>query len=163
MATKLTKAQAQALLDEYTRQQTAATEAAIAAYDADVDARTAAQEATLRQKQGDTDKTAATAYDKNLIQALADRWQIAEQVANWGLSRSGTAKTRRSAALRKKQVADAAAAAAHKQATAAIQRELLTARRTAESGKAKNAASARKTLAGKVAEKRLTLMKNTEG
>lgn len=163
MATKLTKKQAQALLDQYEKQQTAATEAAIAAYNKQVDAQTAADTEENRQKQAAATEKANIAYDAALISALADKYTIAEQVASRGLSRSGAATAAAAATEHRRALRQQAARATETDALAQLQANLLSAGRTAQAKKTANAATARKTLAGKVAEKRLTLMKNTEG
>ncbi len=156
---KLTKEQAQALLEAYMREQTAATEAAIAAYNAKTDTETAQKEEQLQQKMDDATQKANAAYDKQAIQALIDRRVLDEQIARWGLARSGTA------AVRRQGVRDAATYAAnetateHRRALSDLNRQVLTARQTAERKKDQYAASARKTLASKGAEKRLSLMR----
>lgn len=160
MAT-ISKQKAQELLDAYTKQQTAATEAAIAAYNEKQDAAAAETQAENREKQAAAAEAATAAYDKHLVQQLADEYRLAEQIANLGLNRSGTADAARSAVQRTRAVADAAARATHRQAVADLQQSLLTARRRTESNKASYAASARKTLQGKLAEKKLSLTKMT--
>lgn len=93
---KLTNKQAQALPDDDPRQQTSA--------------------ATQNRRQ-------QTAYNAARIQQLADEYRIAEQIANRGLTRSGTAATAKMAASRRRAIG-------------ALQTALVTARRNAETPKA---------------------------
>ncbi len=161
--TTVTKEQVQALLDQYVREQTTATEAAIAAYERKIDAETQAEEEQLRDRMNEVSADARAQYDAEAVKALIARRAAQEQVARWGLSRSGTAKTRLQG------ISDAAATAAKRTAAQErasldkISQQLLSASKTAQTKKDQHAASARKTLASKTAEKRVTLMKGVTG
>ncbi len=159
MSKIVTKEQMEALLDAYIREQTAATEAAIEAYKRKVDLETEAkaQDITARMQQV-TDDTKAQ-YDANAIQALIDRRRAEEQIARWGLTHSGSAKTRLQGVENAQKAAQDRTAAAERASLASLGQQLLTARKTAEGKKDEHAASARKTLGSKIAEKRVTLMK----
>ena len=158
MAT-ITKRQAQKLLDAYTKEQTAAAEAAIAAYNREVDANMAETEAAVNAEKAKAETEAATTVDRAAVQALIDRYAVAETLGNLGLLRSGTADTAREGIARRRTTAEREAQTAKRQALSALSQRLVTARRQAEAKKQKNAATVRKTVAGKVAEKKLTLGK----
>lgn len=159
MSKIVTKEQMEALLDAYIREQTAATEAAIEAYKRKVDLETEAkaQEITARMKQV-TDDTKAQ-YDANAIQALINRRQAAEQIARWGLTHSGTAAARLQGLKNAENTAQKRVTAGQQASLSSLGEQMMTARRTAEGKKDEHAASARKTLNSKIAEKRVTLMK----
>lgn len=159
MATTLTKKQAAQLLATYKKQQTDATNASIAAYNKTVDAEVAATEAEVKTAQQTAQATADAAYDRAAVEALIERRQIAETLSNLGLSRSGTAESAVESIDRKRTVSDRTANAVKTQALSELSQRLVTAREQAAAKKAKNRANARKTLAGKIAEKKLTLDK----
>lgn len=160
MAT-ISKREAQKLLEAYKAQQTAATEAAILAYNDKRDARWEETRQTVLDKENERRQEAQAAYDSRLIQQLADTYLLQEQIANRGLTASGSADALMAGLSRQGVVADARHREQETAATAAVQTALLTAHRRAEADKAENAASARKTLQSKVAEKTLSLAKQT--
>ena len=159
MATKLTKKQAAALLSAYENEQTAAANASIAAYNKAVDAETAEVQADVAAKEREANKTAAEAYDKALLETLIRRREVAETLGNWGLTRSGLVTSQNESIDRTQVVAQRTASAKKAAALAKLSQRLLTAREQAAAKKAKNTASVQKTLASKVAEKKLTLNK----
>ncbi len=159
MATKLTKQQAAALLDAYQKQQTAAAEASIAAYNKTVDAASAATEAEIAAEQKTVRATADAAYDRAAVEALIERRQIAETLSNLGLSRSGTADSAAESVERKRTVSDRSASAVKTKALSELSQRLVAAREQAAAKKAKNQATVNKTLSAKIAEKKLTLDK----
>lgn len=161
MATKLTKAQAEALLAAYKKQQTEATGASIAAYNKAVDADTAATEAAVKAERKTAQETANTAIDRAAVKALIEKREIAETLSNLGLSRSGTADSANESIARKRTVSERQATAVKNASLSALSQRLVTARGQAEAKKAKHAASANKTLKAKIAEKKLTLDKAT--
>lgn len=161
MATKLTKQQATALLNTYTKQQTDAAKASINAYNRAVDAETAATEASIKADQQQARATADAAYDRAAVGALIERRQIAETLSNLGLSHSGTADSAQESINRKRTVSDRAASAVKQKTLSNLSQQLVTAREQAEIKKAKNTATVNKTLQGKIAEKKLTLDKAT--
>ncbi len=153
----------QAILDEYVREQTAATEAAIAAYERKVDAETQITEQQLRERMQEVSADAKAKYDKAAVKAIIDRRAAAEQVARWGLSRSGTAKTRLQGVDNAAATAVKQAAATERRSLSALSQQLHNATKTAQSKKDQYAATARKTLANRTASKRVTLMKGVTG
>ena len=158
MAT-ITKRQAQKLLDAYTKEQTAAAEAAITAYNREVDADTAETEVAVNADKAKAENEAAVAIDRAAVQALIDRYAVAETLGNLGLMRSGTADTAREGITRRRATTERQAQTTKQQTLSALSQRLVTARRQAEAKKQKNAATVRKTVASKVAEKTLTLGK----
>ena len=161
MATKLTKEQAKALLDAYEKQQTAATNASIAAYNKEVDADVKATETEIAAEKQKAQITADTVIDRAAVQALIERRQIAEAISNLGLSRSGVAASADESISRRRLVSENNATAAKRASLSALSQRLVTAREQAAAKKEKNAAAARKTLNSKIAEKKLTLDKAT--
>ena len=163
MASKLTKQQANRLLEQYTAGLQKATEAAIAAYNRQVDSDLAAEEDENLRKQKEQKAAAREQYNANAVQALVQKRQLKEQLSRRGLTHSGTAKAYGRAATDTRRAADTSTAVKTSNALGKLQSDLLTARRRAEEKRNTNAANARKTMQNKVTEKRLTLMKNTEG
>ena len=161
MATKLTKWQADTLLAAYKKQQTDAANAAIAAYDAQVDADVSATERQVAADRKAAEQSAAASYDQLAVQAMIDRLRVAETLAGLGLARSGAADAAYDGIGRKRAVAERKTAQNTRAILSELSQKLVTARENAAAKKAKNAASVRKTLDGKVAEKRLTLTKAT--
>lgn len=159
MATKLTKQQAEALLSAYQKQQTDAANASITAYDRAVDADTVATETEIAAEQKVAQATADAAYDRAVVEALIERRQIAETLSNLGLSRSGTAASAQESVDRKRTVAERSATAVKQKSLSELSQRLVTAREQAAAKKAKNTATVNKALAGKIAEKKLTLDK----
>ncbi len=159
MATKLTKQQAEALLSAYQKQQTDAANASITAYDRAVDADTVATETEIAAEQKVAQATADAAYDRAVVEALIERRQIAETLSNLGLSRSGTAVSAQESVDRKRTVAERSATAVKQKSLSELSQRLVTAREQAAAKKAKNTATVNKALAGKIAEKKLTLDK----
>lgn len=159
MATKLTKAQAAALLAAYQKQQTEATNASVAAYNKTVDADVRKTEAEIATERKDAQTTAEAAVDRAAIKALIERRQIAETLSNWGLSRSGAADSANESIERKRTVSERTARSKKQQALSVLSQRLVTAREQAAAKKAQHAASANKTLKAKIAEKKLTLDK----
>lgn len=164
MATRkvFTKKQAEALLAAYEKEQSDAVNKAIAAYDKKADA-------ALQKKKEDAAasdaaaKTAANvAYDEARVKELVARRRIAEQLANWGLSSSGVADSAYAGLSRTRQAQNAEATAKKQASLTATAQALVAAKRETDAKKAENAAAARKTLASKVAEKRLTLMRTAK-
>ena len=157
MAQKLTKKQAEALLAAYTKAQTAATDQAIAAA-------AAKQDETVRQATADKQaaveqarEEAKRSYDAQTVQRLADERMIAERVANLGLFGSGQHKALADGARRVWERGAAENKDRQRQAFAAAETKLATVKATVAAEKKKTAADAKKTLAGKIAEKRLSL------
>lgn len=161
MATKLTKEQAKALLDAYEKQQTAAVNASIAAYNKAVDADVKATESDVAADKQKAVATADTAIDRATVQALIEKRQIAEAITNLGLSRSGVAASADESVERRRLVSERNATAAKRASLSALSQRLVTAREQAAAKKEQNAASAKKTLQAKIAEKKLTLDKAT--
>ncbi len=161
MATKMTKEQAKALLDAYEKQQTDATNASIAAYNKSVDADVKATESEIAAEKQKAGATADAAIDRAAVQALIEKHQIAEAISNLGLSRSGVAASADESIKRRRLVSESKATAAKRASLSALSQRLVTAREQATAKKEKNAAAAKKTLAGKIAEKKLTLDKAT--
>ncbi|MBQ9861759.1 MAG: hypothetical protein IJO75_05815 [Clostridia bacterium] len=159
MATKLTKEQAAALLAAYTKQQTDATGASIAAYNKAVDADLNKTEAEIATQQKDAQSAADAAYDRAAVAALIERRQIAETLSNLGLSRSGTADSAAESIERKRTVSERAAREKKQQVLSTLSQRLIAAREQAAAKKAEHTASANKTLKAKIAEKKLTLDK----
>lgn len=159
MSKIVTKEQMQALLDAYIREQTAATEAAIEAYKRKVDLETEAKAQDIAARMKQATAAANAQYDAAAIQALINRRQAAEQIARWGLTHSGTAKARLQGIDNAQEVAVKQTANAQRASLSSLGEQLLTARKTAEGKKDEHAASARKTLGSKIAEKRVTLMR----
>lgn len=159
MATKLTKEQAAALLAAYKKQQTEATDASIAAYNKTVDAELAATGATIAAEKQKAQATAEREVDRAAVKALIERRQIAETLSNLGLSRSGTADSANESIERERTVSERTARRTKQQSLSALSQRLVTAREQAAAKKEKNAASAKKTLKAKIAEKKLTLDK----
>lgn len=159
MATKLTKQQAEALLSAYQKQQTDEANASITAYDRAVDADTVATETEIAAEQKVAQATADAAYDRAVVEALIERRQIAETLSNLGLSRSGTAVSAQESVDRKRTVAERSATAVKQKSLSELSQRLVTAREQAAAKKAKNTATVNKALAGKIAEKKLTLDK----
>ena len=161
MATKLTKKQAAALLSAYQKQQTEAANASIKAYNKAVDAEIAEEKAEIADKQQQARKTADSAYDRAALSTLIERRAVAETLSNLGLSDSGVARSANESIDRKRTVADRTATSAKQKTLNELSQRLITAREQAAAKKAKNKASVNKTLAGKIAEKKLTLDKAT--
>lgn len=161
MATKLTKQQAASLLADYQKRQTNAANASIAAYNKAVDADIAATVTDIKAEQQQARETADAAYDRAAIEALIKRREIAETLSHLGLSRSGTADSARESIERKRTVSENRAMATKQKALSDLSQRLVTAREQAAAKKTKNAAGVNKTLAGKIAEKKLTLDKAT--
>ena len=144
----ITKEQAEALLRAYIEKQTAATEAAIAAHDRETDETGNRREALTEER---------AQYEKAAVQAMIDRYAVAQTLAKLGLSRSGTADAMGEAVTVRRTVAERQASDKRARALSALSERLLTAREQATAKKEKNAAAARRTLAGKIAEKTVTL------
>lgn len=161
MAT-ISEAKAQYLLDQYIAAQTQATEQAIQAYAEKVKAQLAAEEEQTADKAQETTQDTSAAYDKHTVQALVARRNAMESLANRGLTRSGLAQHTKTSIARQKQVADNAAAIKGRQTLTTLQKNLEQAKRNAQAQISEHAASARKTLNQKIAEKELTLFKNVE-
>lgn len=159
MATKLTKAQAAALLAAYQQQQTDAANASVAAYNKTVDTDLKKTETEIAAEKQEAQQTADTAYDRAAVAALIERRQIAETLSNLGLSRSGTADAASESIEHKRAVSERTAKLKKQQVLSALSQRLVTACEQAAAKKAQNAASANKTLKAKIAEKKLTLDK----
>lgn len=155
----ITKKQAAALLAAYKKEQTKAANASIEAYNREVDTATAAEEREVAQRWQKAAQTERAAYDTAAVQALIDRHVIAETLANRGLTQSGTADGLREGVARRQEVSTRRATASKKATLSELSQRLVTARQNAAAKKAKNAASVNKSLAGKIAEKQLTLNK----
>ena len=142
----LNQEQVNALLGKYITEQTAAAKKAEDAYNREADAAKAKT-------------TAAKALDTQLVKELVGKRRLAEQLATWGLSRSGAAATGNQAAARQRQVALKDIAATRDAALAAIKQKSEALVKQTEAKKQKNTASSQKTLANRIAEKRLSLSK----
>ena len=159
MATKLTKRQAETLLAAYQKQQTDAANAAIAAYDAQVDADVKQTEQAVTADRKTAQQKADFSYDQAAVQAMIDRLRVAETLSGLGLLRSGAADSAYESIGRKRTVFERNTAQNTRAALSELSQKLVTARENAAAKKAKNAASVRQTLEGKLAEKRLSLNK----
>lgn len=153
----ITKEQAEALLRAYIEKQTAATEAAIAAHDRETDETVKQTERAAEADRREALTEERAQYSKAAVQAMIDRYAVAQTLAKLGLSRSGTADAMGEAVTVRRTVAERQASDKRARALSALSERLLTAREQAAAKKEKNAAAARRTLAGKIAEKTVTL------
>ncbi len=157
----LTKQQAEALLRAYIREQTEATDKEIAAYGRETAAQLQETEREAEAGRREAIATEREQYSKAAVQAMIDRYAVAQTLASLGLSRSGAADSAREATAVRKTVAEQQATAKTRQTLSALSQRLLTAREQATAKRESHAAAARKTLGGKIAEKRLTLNRAT--
>ncbi len=160
MAT-LTREQAAELLRAYIEKQTAAADADIAAYDGKTDAALAQTEADIAAERREAKENERAAYSRAAVQALIDRYAVAQVLGSLGLSRSGAADSHREGIVLRQQTAQRRASAQKRQAVSELSRRLLSARQRADADKSQHAAAVNKTLAGKIAEKTLTLDRQT--
>lgn len=154
---KLTKKQAEALLAAYTKEQTDAANAAITAYDGARDAEVAAVEREVAADTREALRETREALDGAAVKALIDRYAVRDAVAGLGLSQSGTADTALATVEHTRRRTAADARVKQREVLSALSEKLVSARESADAKKAQNAATIRRTLAGKIAEKRLSL------
>ena len=155
----LNQEQVNALLGKYITEQTAAAKKAEDAYNREADVARDKEQQTLNADAAKAKTTAAKALDTQLVKELVGKRRLAEQLATWGLSRSGAAATGNQAAARQRQVALKDIAATRDAALAAIKQKSEALVKQTEAKKQKNTASSQKTLANRIAEKRLSLSK----
>ncbi len=158
---KLSTWQAKRLLEAYAQQQNAAAEQQIAAYDRVVDAALAETQADVQGQQQAADAAERAAWDRAAVEALAQRHRVAERLASLGLSRSGAAESAQDGIARARRQQQTAATETRRAALSALSKRLLTARTEASGKKEKNAATVRRSVAAKIAEKQLSLNKQT--
>ena len=157
-----TKEQARQEWERFLRAETAA---ATAAEEADRKQYEAAKQAATDKADADAAaKTAAvdTAYHAARIQQLADDYRLREQIANRGLTRSGTAAAAHAAAT---AVGDAARQTANRrrqEALTAVGRALVTATEQAEDTYRRRVEDTRRKLSEKLEQKRLVLLRSTK-
>ncbi len=155
----LTKAQVDALLGEYITAQTAAAKKEQDAYNREADAAREKEQQTLDSEAAKAKKEAADAYDTQVVKSLIGKRRLAEQLANFGLSRSGAAAAGQQAVTRSRQLAERNIATTRDAALAMLKQKSETLKKTTEAKKQKNTASSQKTLNNRIAEKRLSLSK----
>ena len=155
----LTKAQVDALLGEYIATQTAAAKNAQEAYNREADAAYDKEQQALDSEAAKAKQTAAKAYDTQVVKSLIGKRRLAEQLANFGLSRSGAAAAGNQAVARSRQLAERDIAATRTAALDALRQKSETLKKTTEAKKQKNTASSQQSLNNRIAEKRLSLSK----
>lgn len=158
---KLTKRQATSLLNAYTKEQTAATEAAIRAKEAELDTALRQTEQAAASERAKVAADAAAALDRAAVNALIERYAIAERLQGMGLGSSGSYQAARESVGEAKTIAARRAKTAQATALSALSQKLKTAREKTAAEKTSYAAGARKSLAQKIAERKLTLNKQT--
>lgn len=155
----LTKAQVDALLGEYIAAQSAAAKKEQDAYNRQADIQRTTQQKELENQAAKAKKEAADAYDAQVVKSLIGKRRLAEQLANFGLSRSGAAVAGQQAVTRSRQLAERNIAATRDAALAMLKQKSEALQSETEAKKQKNTASSQKTLNNRIAEKRLSLSK----